>query len=61
MQINGGYQVTLWRNTDKDEVISNPDLLSFRPLLGGRVDGPPAGLPCDRVIVQKAEMGKCTK
>ena len=38
------HQVALGGDTDKNEVITNSDLLSFRPLLGGRVRRPPTGL-----------------
>lgn len=41
------YQVSLGRNTDKNEVIPHSDLLAFRSLLGGGMDGPPAGFSCD--------------
>lgn len=40
------YQVSLCRHADKDQVVSDADLLSLRSLLGRRVDGPPAGLSC---------------
>ena len=39
------HQVSLGRHADQDEVITHPDLLTLRPLLGGWVDGPPARLP----------------
>lgn len=38
------HQVAFRRDTDKDDVIPNTDLFSFRPLLGGWVRGPPASL-----------------
>lgn len=38
------HQVALGGDADKDDVIPNADLFSFRPLLGGWVHGPPASL-----------------
>lgn len=38
------YQVPFGGHAHQDEVISHSNFLPFRPLLRGRVDGPPTGL-----------------
>lgn len=40
------HQVALRGDTNEDKIIPNTDLFSFRPLLGGWVHRPPAGLTC---------------
>ena len=38
------HQVSLWRHADQNEVVTDPNLLTLGPLLGGRVDRPPTRL-----------------
>lgn len=54
------HQVSLGGDTDKDEVIPNTNLLSFRPLLGGRVHRPPTGLSYEWVDCQDNGFPQCS-
>lgn len=54
------HQVSLGGDADKDEVIPNTNLLSFRPLLGGRVHRPPTCLSYEWVDHQDNGFPQCS-
>ena len=51
------YQISLRGHRDEDHVVPHPDLLSLRPLLGGGVDSPPAGLAWHNKYHFRSERG----
>ena len=44
------YQITLCGHGDQDKVVTDPNLLSLRALLGGRMNRPPAGLALGNLL-----------
>ena len=46
--LGGTYKVSLRGHTDEDEVITNSNLFSLRPLLGSGMNGPPTGFSCTK-------------
>lgn len=46
MEYKESYQVSLRGHTDKDQVVTHPDLLTFWPLFRCRMNGPPTCLTC---------------